>query len=50
MIYIKHENKYKTLKDLAAQYGIPLKLIQGRYAQGQRAIEALIQPKYYNLK
>jgi hypothetical protein len=50
MVLIKDGKKYKTLKELAAEYNIPLKLIQGRYVRGLRSVQELIQPKHYNNK
>ena len=52
MIYLKDDKgKVKTLKELAEQYNLPVKLLQGRYnVKGIRTIEELVKPKHYNFK
>ena len=46
MIFIKINNQYKTVKDIAIKYNVPSKLIYARYMRGIREIEKLVQPKY----
>lgn len=48
MVYIKDGKKYKTLKEIALENKLPLKLIQGRYTRGLRSVEELSKPKHYN--
>jgi hypothetical protein len=43
---MKIDNRYLTLKEIAAKYNISLQLLRGRYQRGIREIEELIQPKY----
>lgn len=47
MVYVKDEKgKLKTLKDIAIDYNVPLNLVQGRWNNGVRDLEKLIQPKW----
>jgi hypothetical protein len=56
MIYIKDKNdhdKYKTFKEIAVEYNLPVKLLQGRYVKhkkGQISFEDLTKPKHTNAK
>jgi hypothetical protein len=47
MIYIRDKKgRYKSLKEIAAEYNVPLDLIKGRANYGVRDLEKLIQPKW----
>ena len=47
MIYIKDERgRYRTLKEIAEKYNVPLDLVKGRANHGVRDLEKLIQPKW----
>lgn len=46
MVYIKINGRYKTLKEIAIEYDVPLDLIKGRWSNGVRDIEKLIAPKW----
>jgi hypothetical protein len=47
MIYIKDKKgKYLTIKEVAAEYNVPLDLIKGRWNHGVKEFEKLIQPKW----
>ena len=50
MIFIKVKGKYKTVKDIAAEYNISSKLIYARYSRGIKEIEKLIEPKYESVR
>lgn len=51
MLYIKDTNgRYKTLKELAEKYDLPVKLIRGRHMRGLRTVEELTQPQHQNEK
>ena len=47
VVYVKnHKGHLKSLKELSLQHQVPLTLIQGRYNQGYRKIDDLIQEKW----
>jgi hypothetical protein len=50
MVYIKDKGKYKTLKELAAEYKTPLELIKGRFTHGIRDVDKLVEPKWARWK
>jgi uncharacterized protein (DUF111 family) len=50
MIYIKVKGKYKTVKDIAAEYNVSPRLIYARYMRGIKEIEKLVQPKYESVR
>lgn len=47
MIYIKVDGHYKTLKEIALENNISIKLVMGRYGSGKRNLADLIKPKWY---
>lgn len=48
MVYVKDEKgRLKTLKEIAEENNVPLKLVQGRYYTGYRKIEDLIKEKHW---
>lgn len=50
MVYVKDGKKYKTLKEIANEYGVPVKLVKGRHHRGLKTIAELVQRKYYNFE
>jgi hypothetical protein len=47
VVYVKDQKGHlKSLKELSLQYQVPLQLIQGRYQNGYRKIDDLIQEKW----
>jgi hypothetical protein len=47
MVYVKDaKGKLKTLKEISIDFNVPLALVQGRWNNGVRDLEKLIQPKY----
>lgn len=48
MVYVYDEKgRIKTLKEVAIENNVPLKLVQGRYHTGYRKIEDLIKEKHW---
>lgn len=46
MIYLKINNKYLTLKEIAIEYNVNIELLRGRYRAGIRDLNELIAPKH----
>jgi hypothetical protein len=46
MIYIPVKNKLKSLKEIAAEYNVPTRLIYTRYRRGIKDIKELTQSKH----
>jgi hypothetical protein len=47
MIYVKVDGRYKTLKEIAIENNLPVKLVMGRHQSGKRDLAELIKPKWY---
>lgn len=41
MVYLKVNNRYKTLKEIALEHNVPLKYVRARYSKGIRGIAEL---------
>jgi len=50
MTYIKIENRYMTIREIAEKYDMPRDLIAYRIGKGIRELDKLIQPKYEMLR